>query len=91
MNGEWHDWEGVDEMPRWLCVDDIPSLSGESALALVNLLGAISESIDDAYANEIEAYRRAHGSTSRARSETEPWLPFVEQQLTLDLGDDDYF
>ena len=91
MSGEWHDHEGLERIPRWLYVDDVPSLSGESALALIGLLDALSESIDNEYAAEIEACRRARRSTPRARSEDKPWLPYEDPQLRLELGDDDYF
>jgi len=44
-------------MPRWLFVDDVPSLGGESALALIRLLDGLAESIGSEYMAEIEACR----------------------------------
>jgi len=91
VSGEWHNQEGLERIPRWLYVEDVPSLSGESGLALIGLLEALCESIDNEYAAEIEACRRARCSTPRARFEDEAWLAYEDPQLRLDLGDDDFF
>jgi len=91
VSGEWQGREGFDTMPRWLFVDDVPSLSGESALALIRLLDGLAESIGSEYVAEIEACRRARRSTAPARSEDEPWRAYEDPQLRLDLGEDDYF
>ena len=91
MNDTPDPWHGDEPMPRWLIVDDVPPLSGESALALIELLWALSASIDSEYAAQIIAHRRS-GQTLRDSSRTPSQsLHADEHQLTLDLGDDDYF
>lgn len=75
-----------DEEARWLIVSGAPPLSGASAAAMVELLWAMADTIDGAYAAEIAAHRQ------RGRLPRCPWSPAVqEEQLTLDLGDDDDF
>jgi len=77
-------------MPRWLFVGDVPSLGGESALALIRLLDGLASPIGSEYVAEIEACRRARRSTSPARSAGKPRRPYEDPQLRLDLGDDDW-
>ena len=86
-------WEEVREVrARSLFVGGAPPLSGETALAVVELLWAMADAVDGEYAAEIESHRSRLMSRTRCRLPDEPWrFENVETQLTLDLGDDESY
>ena len=86
-------WEEAHEGDaRALFVGGAPPLSGETARAVVELLWAMADAVDAEYAAEIECDRARSMPPTRCPDPEAPWRPAEpERQLTLDLGDDDFF
>ena len=92
MNDESAWEEAHDADTRALFVGGAPPLSGETARVVVELLWAMADALDAEYAAEIERDRTGSMAPARWPDPEMPWRHGErERQLTLDLGDDDFF
>ena len=93
MNGEPTEAEAPEETARWLVLDGAPWLTGEAAGAMVQVLCALVEAIEEEYAPEIEGHRRRRErERDRRRDPEAPWRVRArepERQLRLDLDDEE--
>lgn len=93
MSEERPDREVLDETMRWLVLDGAPILTGATAAAVVELLCALVEAIEEEYAPEIEGHRRREQrERDRWRDPQAPWRMRArepERQLRLDLGEEE--